>query len=522
VNVLIGLGNIYKVVFIWGGMKRVIVLFVCVLFIGFVGAGIPGDCDLSEGMVAYWRMNGDLNDSFGGHDAGGWDGAEVYSGYGVDGLAAMFDGSKSVTISGVNDLDFQFAFSVEFLVNSVSSVNSTLFKKGNYEISWVNGGVSQGSVVASVGGVDVSSSASLVDGVNYHVVLVWEPASTNLTLYINGVNRDQASLLAPVSVVDNLIIGDGFNGWIDEVAVYDSSFVQSTVNYHYSLLNIGKDYCDSSGVNGSSTTKADFNIEGCALPDGTGLSKSTCSVDGEFYCNDDDEWLRTRDVGGCSLSGEPCCPSGFYCNATSLACVQSTDKCSDQSESTCENVGGCVWLDSEGLCVFSGDYSCSVYKSQTLCEDDVWNLAREGVGTEVCDLYMVVDGVGYDTHGSCDCEWNSGECRLGYDIYPDVYGASPDWFKCLKAFDIGECVDGVQDFSWSINSTEATGVFDITSPSWNVTLYEKVAEAAGCSVGSSVRNCGEPVVRLPGFSFFAFFASVFVIGLVYVKLGSFK
>jgi len=525
------LRNIYKVGFFVLGMRLILVLLLGLFLVGVVGAIVPDDCDLEERMIAYWRMESNLEDSFGGHDAGTWVGTARYApaiGYG-----AGFEGVESVSISGVNDLDFAFAFSIEFLINSDSSPDAILFEKGEYKIEWVNGV----GVVANVDDVSVSSGV-LGDGINYHVALVWEPVSTDLILYINGVSVDTASLSMSASAVGSLIIGDGFNGWIDEVAVYDSAFSQETVNYHRALLSVDKDYCDPSGVGGASTSKSDFNIAGCTLPGGDGLTRASCSIDGEYYCDEDEAVYATRtEQYGCSLGevgytpgDDYCCPSGLYCNGT-FVCDQRVEQCNEQfTESDCEEIG-CLWLDDEGLCVDStSDYSCSIYQTLENCEEDIWNLAKQGVGTEICGMYIVVDNIGYVIpYDSCSCEWDETEadpefmCKLGYDVYPDVYGANPDWFKCLKAFDIGECIDGVQDFSWVISSVNATGVFDITSPNWNVTLYENVAEAAGCATGDSVRNCGEPVIRLPGFSLFAFFVSVFIISLFYfLKLVRFK
>ena len=120
-------------------MRWRLFLLLGVFFVGFVGATVfPGDCDLDEKMIAYWRMENNLLDSYGSHDAGVWVGTGMYTPFAVGSGGALFDGSKSISISGVSDLDFQFAFTIEFLVNSDSSVDSVLFEKGGYKIEWVN------------------------------------------------------------------------------------------------------------------------------------------------------------------------------------------------------------------------------------------------------------------------------------------------------------------------------------------------------------------------------------------------
>jgi len=40
--------------------------------------------------------------------------------------------------------------------------------------------------------------------------------------------------------------------------------------------------------------------------------------------------------------------------------------------------------------------------------------------------------------------------------------------------------------------------------------------ALGCVSGNGVRSCGEPIVKVPGFSLFAFFASLLVVAGYYV------
>ena len=77
------------------------------------------------------------------------------------------------------------------------------------------------------------------------------------------------------------------------------------------------------------------------------------------------------------------------------------------------------------------------------------------------------------------------------------------WFSCSKDYLVGVCVDGEQDVSWTASNVTYNNFPEIC------------LDVMGCSDGSSVRVCGEPIIKLPGFSLFALFGSVVVIGLYY-------
>ncbi|MFH0711826.1 MAG: hypothetical protein V1889_01840, partial [archaeon] len=295
-------------------------------------------------------------------------------------------------------------------------------------------------------------------------------------------------------------------------------------SFHYSISDIGKDYCDASGVGGASTTKSDFNIAGCSLPTGGGLAIDTCSrreIDGEYFCDSDITLWVTREVGyGCSLGsttynpGDPfCCPAGMFCNATGGAfkCDYRLEQCYNQTnEADCKAIG-CVWLSEEGICADgTRDYGCSLYDNSAECLADVWNLGRTGIGTEFCGSYIDCAGTSYTIpYESCGCVWDADddECELYMEVSETFYDneSLKKWFSCSKYYDIGECVEGEQDVSWTADSVLYNGFPEIC------------LDVMGCSNGSSMRMCGEPVVKLPGFSLFAFFASVVVVGLYYYR-----
>ena len=294
------------------------------------------------------------------------------------------------------------------------------------------------------------------------------------------------------------------------------------------VLLIGIFFVVEVGADDDSTTIIDFNIAGCALPGSNsgGLAINTCSrgeIDGEYYCDDDKFLWKTRDGGyGCSLGsagyvlGSPfCCPAGMFCNETSggFKCDYRLEQCGNMTNEPDCNAIGCIWLEMEGICADgTRDYGCSLYTDSSSCLNDTWNLGRSGLGTDICGSYIECDGVLYTIpYESCECVWNvgSGVCELYMDGTQTYYNDEEvkDWFSCLKDYDVGDCVDGEQDVSWTA-----------TNEIYN-DFPEECLDMVGCSDGSLVRSCGEPIIKLPGFSLFALFSSVFIFGTYYLIEG---
>lgn len=167
-----------------------------------------------------------------------------------------------------------------------------------------------------------------------------------------------------------MVIGEGFTGLIDELAIYDSDLSDWVVDLHYDLGSEGKDYCDISGAGGSSSTETGFNIRGCNFDfngEEIGVSAGSCSnrpdvARGFFYCDEDRRGWNTTDWGvGCSMgmnydtgdNGNFCCPvgQGYFCNESApgsgvFKCEVRLDDCVDQKkEDDCNAYDmGCIWL----------------------------------------------------------------------------------------------------------------------------------------------------------------------------------
>ncbi len=511
-------------------MKWVVLFLFGIFLIGFAGATIPTNCDSST--VAYWQMQNNLNDSFGSYSSGVWDGTSSYSAFKV-GDAADMDGSSQIIIPATG-ISFASSFSIEMQIESKSPTSSVLIKKGDYKIAWKNIGATSGSVVATVGTTSISAT-NINSATPHGVALTWDAVSGILTLYIDGTIKDQTTLLTAANSGGNFIIGNGFNGLIDEVAIYNSALSNKSIALHYALVDSGKNYCDVNGIGGSSTTDTSFRIGGCTFEFNNkliNLAAGECSsgnASGYFYCDDEKNGWVTQNVGyGCSLGKTSytlgdnfCCPAGMFCNATSgkFQCTKRIENCATKTaEASCNEIG-CVWLAEDSVCSDgTRDYSCGYYKTNDTCAEDKFDLGKIGIGTKFCGEHVTCNNgedfsIPYD---KCGCEWYSSapagqHCQVklvGSQIFYNP-AVGQDSFECSNTYKLGKCKKGVQDVQWFSANSIINGFGNQSS------VPQDCLRAVECNNGSSTRICGEPLIKLPMFSLFSLFASLIIIGLYY-------
>jgi hypothetical protein len=298
-------------------------------------------------------------------------------------------------------------------------------------------------------------------------------------------------------------------------------------------------------------TGSDFIVEGCEVS-GVGLEKDSCSRDGNFFCDENSVLGNTLlDNDACKM-GKPtfatgdsqCCPAGYECDddgTGNYTCNQRVAVCSGTDPASCTAIAGCFWISEENYCTDSPiDFSCSVYNNSNDCESDVWNLGSEGFGTEVCggvfEHNMPRNNTVYVIPKStCRCEWDSGssECKLHYDVLPDVYGLTGemDNVSCWKSFDVGICVDGQQDINWTAKSYDWNGNFSYPSAASHhvafVQGHPSFAEDIKCMNSTTymaypfnnpqtTRSCGEKTIKLPGISTISILVAILSITLFYI------
>ena len=516
-----GFVNLYKVMMVVVFMGWSVLILLGIFLFSFAGVSAIGE----GSAVAYWQMEGDLDDSVGEYDGGSWGpvgGGDYY--FLKVGMAAKMEAVEMISLPDVSNLDS--AFSIEMWMKSKFSEDAVLFEKGNYKIEWVEGDPGFGSIRVSSGSVVLESESLSASG-GHHIALVWDSSGGELILYVDGIRAKSVELVSKVNAVGVIKLGEGFKGLIDEVAIFGEALSAEDIKYHYDLSNAGKGYLDASGVGGVSSTRADFNIAGCSFGSGVNIPVSTCSMDGEYYCDSGRDGWVTRGVGrGCSKGAVPyvsgsgnCCPDNMFCEEVVdefYQCKSRLVNCFSLGESDCKTED-CVWL--EDSCVDSvRELSCGYYIEPGSCGVDKYGIGQNGRGTEHCGTTIDCDNKIFSVPESgCECVWVGDVCQLSMDVVEMFYTTadSQRGFSCSNSYKLGLCVDGEQEVTW--NSTDG-GIVGFVNFD-----HESCLVALDCKGGESVRTCGEEVIRVPGFSLFAFFVSLLIIGGYYFfKVERFK
>lgn len=79
------------------------------------------------------------------------------------------------------------------------------------------------------------STSSIVTGVWYHVTVTWKNSSNTMRLYVNGALEDQETFVPFSSGCGSFVIGDGVNGLMDEVRIYNRELSAEEAACLYSL-----------------------------------------------------------------------------------------------------------------------------------------------------------------------------------------------------------------------------------------------------------------------------------------------
>ncbi|MGC9309312.1 MAG: hypothetical protein ACP5D2_01290, partial [Candidatus Nanoarchaeia archaeon] len=297
----------------------------------------------------------------------------------------------------------------------------------------------------------------------------------------------------------------------DELAIYNEALTTKEIGTHYSYSKGGEDYCYKPET--SSSTEREYTVAGCDLNGGS-LLMGECSSSGEWYCAGDGElWNTFEDDKACSYNqtleqaGVTCCPEAYKCDEedNKIICVPREYDCSDWEEKGDCLDDGCIWAGEQCYDPNSAALSCSIYEREESCEEDVWNLGRQGAGTHVCG--MIIDENRMIKPESCRCSWYEEECHFNYTIQEAFYEKeqNPINFQCLKQFNVSECIDGKQDVEWTAQPVN----YDISPKLEDL-------EKADCVNGSTTKLCGEPIVKLPGFSLFNVIAVLLLLGIFYL------
>ncbi|MEI6058772.1 MAG: MopE-related protein, partial [archaeon] len=409
--------------------------------------------------------------------------------------------------------------------NLLSSINYTFNDSGNIKIA-LEGNNSRGFSKKYISNVMVVDEGVGVSG-TYVAACIDKPKSNSLVnenpvrFIASGVLGVKAIVRSSAGVENSYNLPNSrfsLNWSFSDNYKYGVTNGSDVLSYNFTkaFLGAGENVVASLAVrfddSSSSTIDRTFSLEGCKVGSRVGIPLNSCSGDGVYYCDSSGvARLTTEPNGACDSlgSGEGyCCPTGYSCDLVSgvRKCVARASSCSNYngSQSACTS-HSCFWLNTKCYNPTDPSLGCSSYGSNSsACVKDAFNFGRKGVGTGSCGTFTL-DGK-IILANSCKCAFSNDThtCKFQYSAM-DTFNSASGEFKCLKDFTTGECdANGKQAFSWTVSHEIISG----SAP----TQAELIA--AKCTSDSVIKDCGQPVVRLPGFSFIN-------IILVFMGLGAF-
>jgi len=266
-----------------------------------------------------------------------------------------------------------------------------------------------------------------------------------------------------------------------------------------------------------SESDTNFFISGCSNEYVSGIPVGTCSLDGAWFCIDKNTLVSTIntefDCTNNKDGSRTCCPADYTC--LEGTCTPREFSCEElKTKDDCENEddeNDCYWL-SETCVSNPNQYGCGAYKYEDECNADEFGLGKTGYGTELCGSYTDENMLIYN----CHCIWSdeSSEqagCNLEYEIVPEFcVGLDCDTtYSCKKIYNFGNCTNGKQTIDFK------AVLYDITTNTANIITDTELKKSYSCNDGTTERNCGEPIIKIPFFSFFNVICVFIAITLIY-------
>lgn len=166
------------------------------------------------------------------------------------GNGGIFNGSGYLSIGDTASLDLLSGYTIEMWINrTVSATTGYLMHKesgsgakGGYTIISANTNkitTSIRNVSSSV--VTITSSSTIITNNSYHIAVTYDNATTNLSLYVNGILENSSiTNITNSATITNLGIGATaagatfFTGTIDEIMIYEFAKTGAEIQSDYS------------------------------------------------------------------------------------------------------------------------------------------------------------------------------------------------------------------------------------------------------------------------------------------------
>ncbi len=192
--------------------------------------------EVASGFVSQWKL--DENSGNTAYDSiGGNDGlvSETTWVPGISGSGLLFDNiADSVEITSSQTLNITSPYSVEFwakpIGDGISGSYNAIYKTGSFGFY-----IGSNSISAGING-NLEISGTLNTGVWNHIVLTYDQTlpTDQLNLYIDG--SFASSAIQTDAVVENtnsVFLANGYEGYLDEISLYDFVLDSTTIQTHY-------------------------------------------------------------------------------------------------------------------------------------------------------------------------------------------------------------------------------------------------------------------------------------------------
>jgi len=212
---------------------------------------------LADSPLIYFQLNETSGTTFANSGSVGGTSSAIGSGVtkgisGVDGSNAIsLDGGANGYVSAASTPNFMSdnQFSVEAWVKTTVSGAKTIVSYNPGSRGFTLGTNSSNRATFSImnnngtSTVTASGSTALINDGNWHHIVA-TAASATLTIYVDGVSTQNTSALGGTyGITGTFYIGasgsGGFNGTVDEVALYDGALTSTQVNTHFSAFQQG-------------------------------------------------------------------------------------------------------------------------------------------------------------------------------------------------------------------------------------------------------------------------------------------
>ena len=210
----------------------------------FVGIASVNAQSISDGLIAYWPFDGDLQDAVGdshgeamGSDDIAYDSGKFGQGIDLDGV----DQFVQTPVENEEMFDFQdgtgFSISAWFSVNEFSKSWQALIAKGEGNRWRVHRRGGENILTGNGGNADVpGGTGDINDGELHHIVLVSDPENGEVRLYSDGELVSTGGAPAIQSNENPMMIGENpdarnrtWSGIIDDVGIWNRPLTEDEI-----------------------------------------------------------------------------------------------------------------------------------------------------------------------------------------------------------------------------------------------------------------------------------------------------